>query len=576
MAKKIDLFDLLLKNGKVTQVQLDSAINDSKRTGLSAVDSLQKLGFVSEEEIAKAQAATLGVPFVSLDDYSSDESAIELIPEKLAFKYNVIPLFKIGSSLTIAMADPADVVAIDHIRNLCKVDIVEPVLATQKAILKALDFYYGTKESVDAVAKAIEEDSGGDFEIEVDEDKLQKKELLEAAEEVPIIKLVNMLIKKAVSEGASDVHIEPEVSSLKVRYRVDGTLHEANVFSKKLQLAIISRIKILSRIDITENRRPQDGRIRLKLEGKNIDIRVSTFPTIHGENVVMRVLDKSATLLGLKELGLNEDVRKTFEHLIHRPTGIVLVTGPTGSGKTTTLYTVLNALRSVAKNIITLEDPVEYELPLVRQSQINVKAGLTFANGLRSILRQDPEIVMVGEIRDKETVDIAIQASLTGQLVFSTLHTNDAAHSLTRLIDMGVEPFLIASSVIGIMAQRLVRKICSLCKEKYIPTKDVLDGLGIKNFSELYRGKGCKHCKGTGYSGRIGIYELLVINEEIRQLINTKRSADEIMRVAVKPTLGNYANRMHTMYEDGLDKVKNGITTIDEVLRVTRLEGGSA
>jgi type II secretion system protein E len=450
------------------------------------------------------------------------------------------------------MVDPKDIAALDQIRKITNIDIIDSVLASEKGIKNIIDSYYGFTGSIVDLVKYI------------DDEKLLEAEnqnLLEVAEETPIIKIVNIIIMQAIKDRASDIHVEPEEHKLRIRYRIDGILHEVNTLPRKLQRAIISRIKILSKLDISENRRPQDGKIRLRLEDKDLDIRVSTFPTTHGENVVMRLLTKSSVLLGLKDLGLPEEDIKSFDRLIHHPNGIILVTGPTGSGKTTTLYAALCTINSLEKNIITIEDPVEYELPLIRQTMINPKVDLTFANGLRSILRQDPDIVMIGEIRDKETAEISIQAALTGHLVFSTLHTNDAASALTRLIDMGIEPFLISSSVIGILAQRLVRLICKKCEEKYSPSPTVLKELGIDAKQEFFHGKGCGKCNHTGFLGRIGIFELLIINEEIRTMVDAKKSADQIKKKALE--MG-----MRTLLYDGLEKVKNGSTTVEEVLRV--------
>ncbi|MBU2250726.1 MAG: GspE/PulE family protein, partial [Candidatus Omnitrophica bacterium] len=350
-----------------------------------------------------------------------------------------------------------------------------------------------------------------------------------------------------------------------IRYRIDGILHDTMTLPKNLSSGLIARIKVLSNLDIAESRRPQDGKISLNVENRSLDIRVSTFPTVHGENIVMRLLDKSAVILGLSDLGLSKEKLDSFLELIRRPNGIILVTGPTGSGKTTTLYAALTTINSVDKNIITIEDPVEYELPLIRQTQVNAKIGVTFAEGLKAILRQDPDIIMVGEIRDKDTADIAIRASLTGHLVFSTLHTNDAVSSLTRLVDMGIETFLISSSVIGIVAQRLVRVICDKCKEKYTPVDPALKDLGDKAKGDFYRGKGCKNCEGSGFSGRIGIFEFLTINEEIRRMVNEKKTADQISEKALSLGL------LKTLREDGLEKVAQGVTTIEEVLRVTKV-----
>jgi type II secretion system protein E len=390
--------------------------------------------------------------------------------------------------------------------------------------------------------------------------KLLEKE----AEQAPVVKLVNMILIQAVKDKASDIHIEPDEDKLRVRFRIDGILHEVSTPPKNLQGVVISRIKILSKMDIAESRKPQDGRMQLRMENKRLDVRVNSFPTIHGENIVMRLLDKSSVLLGLQDLGIAGKDFEELNKLIHLPYGIILVTGPTGSGKTTTLYSSLATINSMELNIITVEDPVEYELPLIRQTQVNPKAGLTFATGLRAILRQDPDVIMVGEIRDKETADIAVQASLTGHLVFSTLHTNDAPSALPRLIDMGVETFLLATSIYGILAQRLVRAICKDCKEPYQPTAELLKELGIKEKAAFYKGKGCPACKGSGYAGRMGIYELLIMSEQLRKMVVARASTDEIRAEARK-------EGMRTLREDGLEKAKAGITTIEEVLRVTEM-----
>lgn len=551
----MEIIDLLLKQGIITAEQIKKAEEETKRTGIKLEKALEKLGFINEEDLAKIKARALDVPYMDLSDYLIDSELTKLIPETLAKKYKIVPLFKIADTLTVAMINPRDIEALDQIRKVSKMDTVEPVLVSEKGIQKVLDSYYGVAGSVDEIVKSMDKEDFSSL----------KKGLVEAAEEPPIIKLVNVLIMRAVKERASDIHIEPEQETVRVRYRIDGILHEVHAFPNKLQNAIISRIKILSSMDIAETRRPQDNKIHVRLENKDLDIRVSTFPTVHGENVVMRLLDKSAILFGLKDLGFSQQNLEVFDKLIRQPNGIILVTGPTGSGKTTTLYAALTTISSVEKNIITIEDPVEFELPLIRQTQVNPKADITFANGLRSILRQDPDVLMVGEIRDKETAEIAIQSALTGHLVFSTLHTNDAPSALTRLIDMGVEPFLISSSVIGILAQRLIRTICDKCKEKYLPSGSVLKDLGIEQNLELYRGKGCSDCKNTGFVGRIGIFELLIINEEIRKMVNEKSSADEVRKKAVE--LG-----MRPLIEDGLDKVREGLTTIDEVLRVTQIE----
>jgi len=551
----MEIIELLLKQSLVTADQIESAKEEVKRTGIKLEKALEKLGFITEEDIAKVKADAIGVPYMNLDDYVIDASLTKLIPESVANKYKAVPLFKITDTLTLAMLDPKDIEALDNIRRITKVSNVEPVLVSAKSLQQVLDTYYGVGNSVDEIVKTIENRKGF----------AQNSSLIEIAEEAPVIKLVNILINNAVKERVSDIHIEPEAEALRIRYRIDGILHEKHSLPKKLQNAVISRIKILSEMDIAESRRPQDGKISVKLENKDLDIRVSTFPTVNGENVVMRLLDRSSILLGLKDLGFTKENLDIFSKMIQQPNGIILVTGPTGSGKTTTLYSALSTISSMEKNIITIEDPVEYELPLIRQTQVNVKADITFANGLRSILRQDPDVIMVGEIRDKETAEVAIQASLTGHLVFSTLHTNDAPSSLTRLIDMGLEPFLISSSLILIVAQRLVRQICPKCKETHTPSEATLKDLGLDVNAKFFHGKGCSFCKNTGFVGRIGIFEVLVLNEAIRKLVEEKDSADAIRKKALE--LG-----MKTLRLDGLEKAKQGLTTIEEILRVTEIE----
>lgn len=560
MAKKT-VEDILLERSLITEEQLNKVKDDSKKKGISVSMLLVRSGVVGEEDYTQAMSEILSVPFIDLNNYLVDAGILKLIPESVARKHKAIPTFKIGATLTVAMADPKDIMAIDDLARRSKCEI-EPVLASPSAILSSIDQYYGVTGSVDEVIKDISKDKKKKGpQVEPDSTKLA-----EMAEEAPVIKLVNLIIMQAVKDGASDIHIEPEEEALKVRFRIDGVLHEMFSPPKHLESALLSRVKILSKIDISEKRKPQDGRFNIKVESRNVDLRVSTFPTIYGENIVIRILDKGVVLVDLDKLGFSKDIKKQFEALIKRPHGIVLVTGPTGSGKTTTLYSALTTIDSEEKNIITVEDPVEYHLGRIRQSQINPRAGLTFASGLRSILRQDPDVIMVGEIRDRETAEIAVQAAMTGHLVFSTLHTNDAAGALTRLVDMGVEPFLISSSVIGILAQRLVRVICEKCKHSYEPPEEVLKGLGlIEKVKELFKGKGCKHCKDMGYKGRIGIFELLVINEDMKKLIVDKASSDVIKKKAVE-------TGMKMLRDDGLDKAVKGVTTADEVIKATQEE----
>ncbi|MFC1708646.1 type II secretion system ATPase GspE [Candidatus Omnitrophota bacterium] len=555
MATQKTVIDILVKKGILNQGQADKAMNEAKRTGMPLEKALEKLGFISEKEIVQLKADSLGVPFIDLSDYLIDSEVINLVPEQTAKKCKAVPLFKIGDTLTVAMVDPLDVSVIDEIRKKSKAGAIETVLSTEEMINRVIDQYYGTIGNAEELIKeaAMDKAQGGVASVEA---------LSEIAEDAPVIKLTNIIIIQAVKDKASDIHIEPEEDKVRIRYRIDGILHEVKNMPKYLQSAIASRVKIMAKLDISETRKPQDGRIQMKMENKDLDLRVSTFPTVYGENIVMRILDKSSVLLGLAELGFSNKDLKDFDKVVRHSNGMILVTGPTGSGKTSTLYAALSMINSIEKNIITIEDPVEYEIPLIRQTQINPKAGLTFATGLRSILRQDPDIVMVGEIRDRETAEIAIQASLTGHLVLSTLHTNDAASALTRLIDMGVEPFLISSSVIAILAQRLVRVICPKCKEKYTPDKEVLKQLNLSENTELYRGKGCKNCKSSGFGGRIGIFELLLINSDIKGMIISKMPANEIKKKAIE-------TGMRILYDDGIEKVKNGVTTVEEILRVT-------
>lgn len=487
-------------------------------------------------------------PHVDLDSYLIDKKVIELVPEGLARRYQLIPLFKIGNTLTVAMADPHNILALDEVghRTGCE---VEPVVTTDIQIKRAIDQYYGVSGSIEEIIRECAENGPDPL----------------GAEEAPAIRLLNLIMAQAIRDGVSDIHFEPDEKSLQTRYRIDGVLHEVSSLPKNLQSPIISRIKVMGNMDIAQNRTPQDGRSHIEMEGKQIELRISTFPTIYGENVVLRILDQTSALMGLEDLGFSKDTIMHYETLIKRPHGIILVTGPTGSGKTTSLYASLNSINSPEKNIVTIEDPVEYRLNLIRQTQINPKAGVTFATAIRSVLRQDPDVIMVGEIRDLETAETAIRAALTGHLVFSTLHTNDAPGALTRLMDMGVESYLISSSVLGVLAQRLVRTICPKCKERYQPEDKIVKALGAGNVKDLAfsQGKGCKNCWHTGYKGRTALFELLMVNDPIRDLI-LQRAPSRMIRKVARETLG-----MKSLREDGLEKVLKGITTINEVTQVT-------
>lgn len=484
---------------------------------------------------------------IDLDSYLIDKKVIELIPEVLARRYQLIPLFKIGNTLTVAMADPHNILALDEVRHKTGCE-VEPVVSNEIQIKRSIDQYYGVSGPIEEIIK----------------ESAEKGSEPSGAEEAPAIRLLNLIMAQAIREDVSDIHIEPDEKDLKTRYRIDGVLREVNSLPKNLQSAIISRIKVMGNMDIAQSRAPQDGRSHIEMEGKQIELRISTFPTIYGENVVLRILDQSSALMGLEDLGFSRDTVMQYETLIKRPHGIVLITGPTGSGKTTTLYASLNSISTPEKNIITIEDPVEYRLNLIRQTQINPKAGVTFATAIRSVLRQDPDVIMVGEIRDLETAETATRAALTGHLVFSTLHTNDAPGALTRLMDMGVEPYLISSSVVGALTQRLVRTICPKCKEQHQPEDRILNTLRIANPKDLvlYQGKGCKNCWQTGYKGRTALFELLVINDPIRELIS-QRAPSRMIRKVARENQG-----MKTLREDGVEKVLKGITTIDELTKV--------
>ncbi|MDZ7372336.1 MAG: type II secretion system ATPase GspE [candidate division KSB1 bacterium] len=561
MAKKnVLLGDFLVEQGLITEEQLRKALAYQQKAGKLLGRSLIELGFIGEEELIKALSEQLGVQYVSLKNYRIDPEVVKLVPEELARNYRLIPLFAIEKTLTVAMANPLDVVAIDALSRTTGMK-VEPVVCSEEEIAEAIEHYYGGNR-IRSALRDLQLPLGKEEELEqVDEQTLRRE-----AEEGPIIKLVNLILEQAVQDGASDIHVEPLEDRVRIRYRIDGVLHEVHSAPKAVQLALTSRLKILSDLNIAERRVPQDGRFRLHLQNREIDFRVSTLPTAFGEKVVLRILDKKKTIR-LHELGLDERELAILRSLLKRPHGMILVTGPTGSGKTTTLYAALMELDRNSKNIVTLEDPIEYQLEGVSQSQVNPKIGLTFAAGLRSILRQDPDIVMVGEIRDLETAQISVQAALTGHLLLSTLHTNDAAGAVTRLIDMGVEPYLIASSVQGVVAQRLLRRVCPNCAEPWKPPAELLESLQVSLDPDVQfvRGKGCIGCKQLGYKGRIAIYEILVMDDELRELVLRRAPSTEIRNLAIR-------KGMRTLREAGLRKAAEGITTLDEVFRVTQLD----
>lgn len=542
------LGEILREENLISETQLQSALARQKQTDERLGKILVGMGFVEETTILRILETKLGIPVIDLSRRKISASVARMISEQLAEKYKVIPVERENNRVVLAMADPLNVFAIDEVRMVTGCDI-EPAIASETDIDAAIaaSFHGGFNERADE----FYEETG--FELESgDED------------DAPVVKLVNQMIAQAVAGRASDIHVEPNDRELRVRYRVDGILTDASQFPKRMAAAVISRLKIMADLDIAERRVPQDGRVQMKIDNKDIDFRVSTLPTIFGEKVVLRVLDKSRGLLNMEELGFLHDVLAKFRTVITHPYGIILVTGPTGSGKTTTLYSVLNDLNSPEKNIITLEDPVEYTLNGINQVQLNVKAGLTFASGLRSVLRQDPDIIMVGEIRDAETAKIAIQSAMTGHLVLSTLHTNSAASTLTRLVEMGIEPFLVASSVVGIIAQRLVRRLCPDCKDPYEPPAALAEKLGLaKEPGEklvFYQPQGCPACNNTGFRGRLAVQEVMFIGSAIRDLVTTKATAEQIESAAVE-------QGMISLREDGLRKVVLGLTSLEEVMR---------
>lgn len=559
------LIDILIKGKLIKQKDLDKALELQKKSGGSLGKMLVDMGYISQKDLMVVMSQQLNIPPINLTKYKVDKEVLQLIPEKIARQYSLLPISKIGKMITVAMSDPLNIFAMDDIKILTnfKIDLV---IATENDIREAINKYYGSHAQ--EISK-IMEDAAYTEEIEfLEEDRIDISEIAEESKKAPIVKVVSLILNEALKKRASDIHIEPCEKFLRVRYRIDGNLHEALTLPKNNQNAVLARIKIMSRLDITETRLPQDGRFMINFEGKQIDFRVSVLPITFGGKIVLRVLDKSNLSIGLDKLGFLPGPLLTFKTALERPYGMILLTGPTGSGKSTTLYSIINQINTPDKNIITLEDPVEYELEGITQIPARPEIGLTFANGLKSVLRQSPDVIMVGEIRDFETADIAIKASLTGQLILSTLHTNEAAGAITRLIDMGVEPFLVASSLILTAAQRLMRKICANCKEAVDIPKNVLERCGLKpdEFARkgmiFYKGKGCQRCGNTGYYGRLGVLESLLIDDNIRDMVIRKASSDEIKDYAMK-------HGMKTLRDNALENFTSGITTLEEVLRVT-------
>jgi type IV pilus assembly protein PilB len=546
------LGDLLIEAQIITPEQLQTALEE-KAPNQKIGDALLQRGYITDQQLAEILERQLGIPHINLLQYPFDTNLFSLVSKETAKRNLIIPLKKEGNKLFVAMVDPMDFIVIDDLRLATGFQI-ETAIATREDIIRAINKYYNVDEGLEELFDDLPSNQQGQDDDVTNLDS-------------PIVRLVNQMLANAVVQKASDIHIDPQETKIVVRFRVDGVLRVERVLPRHMLSVLTARIKIMSNLDITEHRIPQDGRIKMNLDFHPIDLRISTLPTVYGEKIVMRILDMGAALNDLSKIGFNTLNYKRFTDLIEQPTGIVLITGPTGSGKSSTLYAALNRLNSEEVNIITIEDPVEYQLEGINQIQVNPNVGMTFAAGLRSILRQDPNIIMVGEIRDKETAEIAIRASLTGHLVLSTLHTNDSLGTVTRLIDMGVEPFLIASSLTGIVAQRLVRKVCPVCAETHEPSqreKDIFARRGLK-IDKINRGKGCPSCNMTGYKGRIALHEVLVLNDDMRRVIMNDDSFQKLKEQAIK-------SKTIFLIDDGLLKVKQGLTTTEEVLRVAILE----
>jgi len=553
------LGELLVSDGLTTPDVVALATARSQTSGEGLGEALVGLGAVSSADVLQAIARQHRLTYLSRDELPAPLPVLKNLSPKYLKQYTVCPVSVEGGVLTVATADPLNPMIVDDLRQSTGLD-VRLVVCLPDAITEAIDRTYdgGSTTALQRIVEGMEDDARGDGDEDVNH-------LRDMAFEAPVVRLVNLLVENAIASEASDIHIEPFEDTLRIRYRIDGILYEQEAPPRRLQAAVTSRIKIMAEMNIAERRLPQDGRIRVTLHGRRVDIRVSTIPTVHGESIVMRLLDRSSVFLPMERLGFNPQMLAKFEKLIQRPHGILLVTGPTGSGKTTTLYAALDKINSPDRKIITVEDPVEYQLKGVNQIPVKPKIGLTFASGLRHIVRQDPDVILVGEIRDLETAEISIQASLTGHLVFSTLHTNDAPSAVTRLQDMGVEPYLLSSVLEGVLAQRLVRRICQVCRVPDTPSPADIEALGIEAdpHAKLFRGRGCDDCRGTGYRGRTGIYELFVITEDVRSLIIRRASSREIRRLAIDAG-------MVTLRQDGWARAVDGVTTIEEVLRVTQ------
>jgi len=557
---------MLVNANLISEDQLMKGLDHQKKEGGRLGSILVKMGALTEDRLVAFLSKQYGIPAINLTDYQIDAAVARLIPAEVAQKYQVMPVARVGATLTIAMVDPSNVFAIDDIKFMTGYN-VEPVVAAESAVRTAMNKHYEQTDALQTVMDSLHSTDTEMMDFVHDEEDLPDVgELKQQVEDAPVVKLVNLILAEAINRGASDIHIEPYEKNYRVRYRVDGVLYDVMQPPLKLKSALSSRLKIMSELDIAERRLPQDGRIKLKIKNKSVDLRVSTLPTLFGEKIVMRILDKGNLQLDLTKLGFEEKALVDFKEAIESPYGMVLVTGPTGSGKTTSLYSALNTVNRVGVNIMTAEDPVEYNLQGINQVHVREDIGLTFAAALRSFLRQDPDIIMVGEIRDFETAEIGVKAALTGHLVLSTLHTNDAPGTISRLLNMGIEPFLVSSSVILILAQRLARKVCSKCAEEEKHSIPALLKVGFRQDEidsiTCMKGRGCDVCGGTGYKGRIALYEVMPLKEELRELVLEGASASEIKKTAIR--LG-----MNTLRRSGLNKVKEGVTSVEEVLRVT-------
>ena len=555
------LIEILKRTHSASEPDLKRAKELQQKSGKKLIHILVDEGILPERDLISALSSELKIPTLDLAAFKIDANVLSIIPRKIAERYEVLPIAQLGSVLTLAMADPLDMAAMDDIKKITH-KTVRPVIVAHKDLMNAIENYYAEQiKFEELIGEDLDPDS-----VEILEDKPDRALDQQAAEDAPIIQMVNLILQEAIVSRASDIHFEPYARHLRVRYRIDGALRPAPAPPRHLYGALLTRIKIISNLDITEKRLPQDGRFKSKFDDREIQFRVSVLPTYHGEKAVLRILDKATIKTGLETLGFTPKSVRRFQESMRKPYGMILVTGPTGSGKSTTLYSVLSQLNTKERNIMTIEDPVEYQIHGISQTQVNSDIGLTFASGLRSLLRQNPDIILVGEIRDGETADIAVKAALTGHLVFSTLHTNNAAGTVTRLTDMNVEPFLIASSLIVATAQRLMRRICVHCKEQADTPKEVLNRLPKElnwiREAEAYRGKGCSDCRNTGYRGRLAVMEVLPVDDEIQKLIVERKSSGEIDVLARK-------KGMSTLFEEAIEAFRNGFTTLEEVLRVT-------